>query len=348
MGTDRQGKRHRHRVTRAATLAFALLTAGAAGAQEFYRDKTISLIVSTGTGGSYDGAARALARHMPKYIPGAPVIAVKNMPGGGHTLATNYVVNSAAHDGLTLGNVGNSIPMHQMVDGRGVRFDVAKFHWLGSIGLSNLTINLWRDSGLRSIDDAFAKEIVLGATGAGSGTYLYPNAMNRLLGTRFKIVTGYRTGAEVDMAMQRGEVQGRGGVSYSNVLQLHPDLIRDNKLVFIAQIGLERDRLMPDVPLVTELAKNDEARRVLRFLSTPVKLGRPYFVAPNTPPDRIALLRKAFEATLADAEFLAEGEKQALEINPIGWQEVEKVVEETVKTPPAVLAKAKELVGTGE
>lgn len=361
MGARRQGKRNRDRLTMQTTSRILRINAsqlrllctlvcvplsGTLGhADDFYKDKVISLIVSTGTGGSYDGAARALARYMPQYIPGNPVIAVKNMPGGGHTLATNFVINSAAHDGLTIGNIGNSIPMHQMVDGRGVRFDVAKFHWLGSIGLSNLTINLWRDSGLTSIDDAFKREIVLGATGAGSGTYLYPNAMNKLLGTKFKIVTGYRTGAEVDMAMQRGEVQGRGGVSYTNVLQLHPDFIREGKLVFITQIGLDRDKIMPDVPLVTELAKDEGARQVLRFISTPVKLGRPYFVAPGVPAERIALLRKAFEAALQDKEFLAEGEKQLLDVQPVGWSDVQKVVEETVQTPPAILHKVRELIG---
>lgn len=314
---------------------------------DFFRDKTISIIVSTGAGGSYDGAARSLSRHMPQYIPGNPVIVVKNMPGGGHTLATNFVVNNSPADGLTIGNIGNSIPMHQMVDGRGVRFDVAKFQWLGSIGLSNLSIVFWRDTGLTSIADAYAREIVMGATGAGSGTFLYPNAMNRLLGTKFKIVTGYRTGAEVDIALQRGEVQGRGGVSYSNVVQLHPDLVRSGKFLFVAQIGLERDKAMPDAPLITDLAKDEEARQVLRFISTPVKLGRPYFVAPGVPADRVAILRKAFEATMQDKAFLAEGEKQALDIQPVGWGDVEKVVQETVRTPPAVIEKAKALVGMG-
>ncbi len=325
----------------------AFLAAPAAMADDFYRDKTISIIVSTGSGGSYDGAARSLARYMPQYIPGAPVIVVKNMPGGGHTLATNFVVNNSPPDGLTIGNIGNSIPMHQMVDGRGVRFDVAKFQWLGSIGLSNLTIAFWRDSGLTSIDDAFKREIVMGATGAGSGTFLYPNAMNKLLGTKFKIVTGYRTGAEVDLALQRGEVQGRGGVSYSNVVQLHPDLVRAGKFLFVAQIGLERDRAMPDAPLITELARDDEARQVLRFISTPVKLGRPYFVAPGVPADRVSILRKAFEATMENKAFLAEGDKQALDIQPVGWSEVEKVVLEMVGTPPSVVAKTRELVGSG-
>jgi tripartite-type tricarboxylate transporter receptor subunit TctC len=318
-----------------------------ATADDFYKDKTISIIVSTGASGSYDGAARSLARYMPQYIPGNPTIVVKNMPGGGHTLATNFVINNSPSDGLTIGNIGNSIPMHQMVDGRGVRFDVAKFQWLGSIGLSNLSIIFWRDSGLTSIDDAYKREIVVGATGAGSGTFLYPNAMNKLLGTRFKIVTGYRTGAEVDLAMQRGEVQGRGGVSYSNVAQLHPDLLRAGKFIFVAQIGLDRDKAMPDAPLITELARDEEARQVLRFISTPVKLGRPYFVAPGVPANRVATLRKAFEATLQDKAFLAEGEKQALDIQPVGWTEIEKVVFETVKTPPAILEKVKTLVGTG-
>ena len=334
-------------LSRTAAALALFCAASSAAAQDFYKDKTISFIVSTGASGSYDGAARLLARFMPKYIPGQPAIVVKNMPGGGHTLATNFVVNSAPHDGLTIGNIGNSIPMHQMVDGRGVRFDVAKFHWLGSIGLSNLAIYFWHTSGITSIETAYEREITMGATGAGSGTFLYPNAMNRLLGTKFKIITGYRTGTEVDLALLRGETQGRAGVSYSNIAQLHPDWLRENKLNIVAQIGLARDPTMPNAPLLQEIAKTDEAKQVLHFISTPVRIGRPYFVAQNTPADRVATLRRAFDAVMADKEFLADGEKQALDIQPIGAAEVEKVVRETVATPPAILEKARALVGTG-
>ncbi len=321
-----------------------IASAGSAHAEDFYRDKTISIIVSTGASGSYDGAARTLARYMPKFIPGHPSIVVKNMPGGGHTLATNFVVNSAPQDGTTIGNIGNTIPMHQMVDGRGVRFDAAKFHWLGSMGLSNLAIYFWHTTGLTNIEDAYSRQITMGATGAGSGTFLYPNAMNKILGTKFKIVTGYRTGTEVDIAIERGETQGRAGVSYSNIAQLHPDWLRDGKINIVAQIGLTRDTVMKDIPLIYELAKTDEAQQVLRFISSPVTVGRPYFAPPGVPAERAALLRKAFEATMADAEFIAEGEKQVLDIIPMSAAAIEKIVQDTVNTPPAILEKVRAVI----
>ena len=348
MGAGREGQRDCDRVMRfiCAAATFITLSTDAVLADDFYKDKVISIIVSTGASGSYDGAARTLARFMPKYIPGQPSIVVKNMPGGGHTLATNFIVNNSPQDGTTIGNIGNSIPMHQMVDGRGVRFDVAKFHWLGSMGLSNLALYFWHETGLKSIDAAFEREITMGATGAGSGTFLYPNAMNKLLGTKFKIITGYRTGTEVDLALPRGETQGRAGVSYSNIAQLHPDWLREGKLNIVAQIGLVRDATMKDAPLIHELAKSEEARQVLRFISSPGAAGRPYFAPPGVPAERVAILRKAFDAVMADKEFVAEGEKQVLDIVPLTAADVEKIVQETVKTPPGILEKVRAIVKT--
>jgi tripartite-type tricarboxylate transporter receptor subunit TctC len=318
--------------------------AAPAQAQDFFKDKTISIITSTGEGGSYDGAARTLARHMGRYIPGNPTIIVKNMPGGGHTRATNFIFSQAPKDGTTIGTVSNSMPMHQLVDGRGVRFDVAKFHWIGSAGLSNLTMAFWHTSKVKSLEDAMKREVTMGATGTGSGTFLYPNAINKVLGTKFKIISGYRTSVEVDLAMERGEVEGRGGGSYSTIYQEHPDWLKDGKLFIAAQIGLERDPLMPHAPLIAELAKNDEQRQILHFLSSPVAVGRPYIAPPEVPADRIAILRKAFDATMQDKAFMDEAEKQALDIRPMKGEVLEKIVQEAVKTPPEILEKVRKIV----
>jgi len=317
-------------------------------AQDFFKDKTISIITSTGEGGSYDGAARTLARHMPRYIPGNPTMIVRNMPGGGHTRATNFIYTQAPKDGTTIGTVSNSIPMHQLVDGRGVRFDVAKFHWIGSVGLSNLTMAFWHTSKVTTLADAMKREVTMGATGTGSGTFLYPNAINKVLGTKFKIISGYRTSVEVDLAMERGEVEGRGGGSYSTIFQEHPDWLKDGKLIIAAQIGRERDPLMPNAPLITELAGNDEQRKILEFLSSPVAVGRPYIAPPEVPADRIAILRKAFDETMLDKAFLEEAEKQSLDIRPMKGEVLEKIVQEAVKTPPDILEKVRKIIEVNE
>ncbi len=325
-------------------LAALLMTAFAAHAEDFYKDKTISILTSTGAGGSYDGAARTIARHMPKYLPGSPAIVVKNMPGGGHTRATNFLYVNAPKDGTVLATVSNTMPMHQLVDGRGVHFDVAKFNWIGSVGLSNLTVTFWHKTGIKKLEDVFTRQVTMGATGTGSGTFLYPNAMNKVLGTKFKIVTGYRSSVEVDLAMERGEVEGRGGASYSTVFQEHSDWLKEKKLIIAAQIGHQRDPAMPDIPLITEFARNDEARQILHFISSPVGVGRPYIAPPSVPAERIALLRKAFDATMKDKSFMDEANKQSLDIRPMDGGTLTKIVMEAVSTPPDILAKVRKAI----
>ncbi|MGE3245615.1 MAG: Bug family tripartite tricarboxylate transporter substrate binding protein [Beijerinckiaceae bacterium] len=327
----------------AAFLALPVL-AGAAYAEDFYKGKTISLITSTGVGGSFDAAARSLARHMPKYIPGNPVIVVKNMPGGGHTRAANYMYNQAAKDGTEIATIGYTIPMHQVVDGRGVRFDASKFNYIGTVGISNLAMMVWHTAGVKSVDDLKKKEVTTGATGTGSATYLYANALNRVLGTKYKIVTGYKKSIDIDVAMERGEVSGRGGQGYSSVPREHPEWVKDKKIVVIAQVGAKRDPLLPDVPLLTELTDDKDKKQILRFISLPVDVGRMYLAPPGVPADRVAILRKAFDETNKDKAFIAETDKQGLDIRYNSGAELAKIVDETVKASPGLIAKVKEAI----
>ena len=206
----------------------ALLCATAANAdpiEDFYKGKTVTIVTSTGVGGPFDLTARALAKHMPKYLPGRPTMIVRNMPGGGNVLATNYMYTQAPKDGTALATVNNIIPLHQVLDGRGVRFDARKFNWLGSTGGSNLFTWVWHTAGFKTMDDVMQRELITGATGAGSGTFIYPNAMNMILGTKHKIVMGYSSTAELDLAMERGEVQARAGASLAGMLQEHAELV---------------------------------------------------------------------------------------------------------------------------
>ncbi len=328
-----------------------LTTAAAVHAQtvdEFYKGKTITIITSTGAGGAYDHAARAMSRHMPRYIPGAPVMVVRNMPGGGHTLATNFMATQAPRDGTTIATVSNTIPLHQVIDGKGVRYDARKLNWIGSLGISNVITSTWAASGVRTIDDAMAREVIAGATGAGSGMWLYPNAMNHLLGTRFKIVMGYTSSAEVDLAMVRGEVVARSGASYLGYVQERPEWLRDKKINILVQAGDVREKELPQVPMMHELAKTEEARRILSLISSPVKVGRPYLAPPDVPADRIALLRRAFDALMKDATFLAEAKNLALEVVPLSGEKLAAVVDETINVSPELLAKARAIVAADQ
>src|SRR5215475_6670957 len=228
---------------------------------EFYRAKTITLVTSTGAGGTYDLVARLIARHMPRHIAGSPAMIVQNMPGGGNVLATNYMYNIAPQDGTAIATIHSAMPLHQVLDGSGVRYDARKFNWLGSTGPQNEVILVWHTAGIKTIKDAMEREVIVGGTGAGSGIVIIPTLMNNLLGTRFKIVTSYRTSEEVNLGLQRGEVQARA-FGFGSIVSQHPDWLKENKVVFLAQAGAKREKLLPDVPLLTELAGSDQQRRI--------------------------------------------------------------------------------------
>lgn len=326
-----------------ALLALPLIS-GSALAEDFYKGKTITIITSTGAGGSFDAAARSISRFMPKHIPGNPNMIVKNMPGGGHTRATNYMYSQAPKDGTVIATVGYTIPMHQVTSGRGVRYDASKFNWLGTVGISNLAMVVMASAGVKTIEDLKKKEVTTGATGTGSATYLYANALNRVLGTKYKIIAGYRKSRDIDIAMERGEVAGRGGQGWSSIPVEHPDWIKEKKIVVLAQVGEKRLPELKDVPLLQELTDDKDKKQILRFISLPVGVGRAYLTPPGVPADRVELLRKAFDATMKDKGFIEETNKLQLDISYTPGTELAKIVEETVKAPPALIEKVKDAI----
>ncbi|HET9148998.1 MAG TPA: tripartite tricarboxylate transporter substrate-binding protein [Alphaproteobacteria bacterium] len=321
------------------------LVAGAARADDFYQGKTITITTSTGPGGTYDSVARLLQRHMPRHIEGTPTIVVQNMPGAGNVLATNYMYTIAPKDGTAIATVNNAIPLNQVLDGRGVRYDASKFNWLGSPGTYNTAAIIWKTAGVRTIDDARKKEITFGGTGPGSSNAIIPTAMNAVLGTKFKLVLGYKSVAQIYTAMERGEVQGFT-TSYSGARIDRPDWFRDNKVNIVAQVGAERDKDIKDVPLITEIAPNDEGRRILALISSPNKLGQPFLAPPKVPAARVAQLRTAFADTMRDKGFAADMAKLHIDLAPISGEDVAKIVDETIHQPAAVISKTKALMGT--
>src|SRR5262249_45471847 len=232
-------------------------------------------------------------------------------------------------------------PLHRALAGPGGRSHARRFNWLGSTGGSNLFTWVWHSAGFKSMDDVVRRELITGSTGVGSGTFIYPNAMNMMLGTRHRIVMGYSGTAAIDLAMERGEVQARAGASLAGMLQEHPDWFRDKKIIPLVQIGSERDKDYPDVPLMQELGKNDEQRQVLALVSSPPSLGRPFFTTPDVPPARVAALRAAFDATMKDEGFLTEARQLGLDMQPMRADVIPQIVFATINAPADIVAKAK-------
>ncbi len=321
----------------------ALVAGPAFAADPFFKGKTVTIITSTGAGGTYDTVARAVARHLPRYLGGDPTAIVQNMPGGGHMRATNYMFNVAPKDGTKLATIHNAVPLHQVIDGRGVRFDVAKFNWLGSTGADNSGIIVWHTSKVKTYDDLLKNQAILGGTGPASGIVLFPTVMNAVLGTKFKIVIGYKSSEEINVAMERGEVEARA-FGLISIYAQHRDWITGKKVRFLAQVGAKRDARIADVPLLTELAKTEEQRQILKLVSSPTALGRPYLAPPGVSADRVATLRKGFDGTFADKAFLAEMAKLGVEINYMNGAELAELIEATVNTPKEFVEKAKKVI----
>ena len=325
------------------TMAAAAFTPAPAAAQaDFYKGKTIDLIISTGVGGGLDSNARVVARHLARHIPGEPTIVPKNMPGAGHIRAANFVFSQAPKDGTVIGTFIPIFVMSQLLGrSKSIQFDPAKFNWLASTSSSNSTIYVWHAAGVKTLDDAKKKEVLMGGTGVGSYTVIYPTVMNSVLGTRFKVVTGYQSTAEIGLAMERGEIQGRAGNNFNSLKAENGEWLKTGKINIIVQVGLERDPEFPNVPLMLDLANTDDDRQILKFFSTDVVIGRPFVTAPGVPAERVAQLRKAFDEMLKDPAYLADAQKAGLEVEPVAGAKIQQIVSAFVATPSAIIEKAK-------
>ncbi|MDP2355349.1 MAG: tripartite tricarboxylate transporter substrate-binding protein [Beijerinckiaceae bacterium] len=312
---------------------------------EFYAGKPMTLIVSTGAGGGLDANARLVARHMGKHIPGKPSIVVRNMPGAGHIQATNFMHTQAPKDGSHIAAILPSFVLYQLIDGRGAQYDTRNFNWLGSSDVDNMNVYVWHAASVKSIEDAKRTEILMGGTGAGSYTVLFPTLMNNLIGTKFKIVSGYKSTNEIHLAMERGEVQGRAGNFFSSLKSQNADWLRDGKINLIAQVGEKRDPEFPNVPLLQELTTDAEAKQIFRLFSAEIAMGKAYLTTPDTPKDRLDALRRAFDATMQDASFLTEAKSSAIEVRPLNADAVSRIANEILATPKALVERAAQVRG---
>ncbi len=333
---------------RIGTLAILITTFSTQGSadsiEDFYRGKQLSMTIATSAGNDYDFRARLLARHMPKYIPGNPQILSRNMPGGGGIVATNWFAKLAPRDGTSLMMIQSNMMSAQALGTQGVAFDARKFFWIGNTSQTPNVINSWHTAEVKSVEDAKTKELVLGGS-IGSASAVYPVLINKLIGTKFKLVTGYPGGNELNLALERGEIQGRGSNSWASWKSTRPQWLADKKLIIIVQVALQRAADLPDVPTMIELAQNDLDKEVARFISADTAVARAVVVTEETPPERIQSLRRAFDATVKDSEFLAEAAKTQMDISPLSGEESQKIAESIVNTRPEVIARARELLG---
>jgi tripartite-type tricarboxylate transporter receptor subunit TctC len=330
-----------------AAAALLLLGLGSAEAQnavgDFYKGKSFTIIVGSDAGGGHDLYARLLAKHMARYIPGNPTIVIQNMPGASGIVATNYIANAAAKDGSVIAALypGNVVePL--LESGAAIKYDPRTLGWIGNIDSLQLSCFMNAKGGIKNINDAKGREVLVGATSPQSSSAFLPNVMNQLIGTRFKVLTGYSTG-DLWLAFERGEINGICGQAYSTIQQSQPQMLKDKALLFIAQSGVKPIADLPGVPMVADFAVNPEDKAIFELLDMRVALGRPYTAPPGVPADRLAALRDAFDKTMNDKDYLAEADKAGQQVNYIDYKGMEKVVSDAYAMPPSVIQRVIEL-----
>lgn len=329
----------------ACLLAAALALPPAANADavsDFYSGKRIMVVIGYGPGGGYDEYARLLARFMGEYIPGKPNLVPQNMPGAGSRNAANWLYNLAPKDGTALATLSQTTPTDQALGQPGIRFDVRKFNWIGNMIVVNNTLAVWHTTGVKTLEEATKKPLSIGATGASSPSVLYPQVSNNLLGTKFKIITGYPGGGAINLALERGEVDGRGSNSWASWKSTKAAWLKDKDINILFQVGPKRESDLADVPLWTDFAKNDEQRKVLEILSGDIAVGRPIIAPPGVPADRVKALRAAFDATMKADDFRAAAAQQKMDINPMSGADLQEVAAKIVDVPSNITGMVKQ------
>jgi tripartite-type tricarboxylate transporter receptor subunit TctC len=328
----------------AAVLGLCVSAAAAQSAAEFYKGKTVEVYIGYSVGGGYDVYARLLARHIGKHIPGNPTVVPKNMEGAGSLRLANWLYNVGPKDGTVFGIIGRGTGFDPLLGKKGAQFDATKYNWIGSANDEVSVCVAWHTTGITKIEQLYGKELTVGGTSASADTDQFPRVTNGILGTKFRVITGYPGGNDIGLAMERGEVQGRCGWSWSSVKSTHQNWLDEKKINLLVQLSLEKHPDLPNVPLITDLAKSDEQKQILKVIFARQVMGRPFLAPPNVPQDRVEALRKAFMDTMKDKEFLAEAEKAQLEINAVPGADIQKLVQELYRTPSAIAQKAGELV----
>ncbi len=355
----KEGEKHMRRVAAhrcvltAATVLCLAQTQGLAqpasgqerGAAEFYKGRNVAIFVGFGPGGGYDLSARTLARYMGRHIPGEPNMVPRNMPGAGSLQLANYLYTIAPKDGSEFGIFGRTVPLDPLMGTKGANYDPRQFTWLGSTSNEVSTCVSWHSSPVKTFEDLRNVELSVGASGPTSPSAAFPNILNGVLGTKLKVIYGYTGSAAILTALERGELSGFCSWGWVPIQTQRPEWLRDKKINVLVQLGLRKHPDHPLVPLAQEFASNDDERKVLDFVFAPQVFARPFAAPPKLSPERAAVLRNAFSATVRDPAFVAEAEKLGLEPELVTWQDMEKLIEAFYQAPPAVVARAREAMG---
>lgn len=311
---------------------------------EFYQGRTIELGISSTVGGGYDAHARLLARTMGKYIPGNPAIVVKNIEGAGGLRLANLLYNTAPRDGTSLATIYRATAFEPLFGNKAAQFDATQFNWIGSASNEVSLCVSWHGSGVTTFNDMLSKELVVAHSGAGADAYQFSKIINGVLGTRMRLIGGYRGGNEMLLAMERGEVGGRCGWSWSSVQATRREWIERKQVNLLTQLALSQHPELPDVPLIVNLAKTDEQRNILKLVFARQQIAYPFLAPPGVPQDRVNALRAAFMQAMADPELRADAVKARLEIMPVAGDEVQKLVAELYATPAPVVRKVVDML----
>jgi tripartite-type tricarboxylate transporter receptor subunit TctC len=306
--------------------------------EDFYRGKTLRMLIGYGPAGGYDLYGRIVAEYLPRHLPGHPTIVAQNMPGAGSLLAAKYIHNVAPKDGTVFGSLAQTLALDSMANAS-LKLDVASMPYIGRVVTNVDTGVALPKSGITSFDDVRAKQYTVGASGGGSTTVLFPTALNAYAGAKFKIVKGYSGTTDILLAMERGEIEIVGAYGLPGILVSHPDWLDRGEVTFVFQASLKRHRLLPNVPTLPELALSDEGRDVLRAAASTGDIGRSIITTPGVPPERLRALRIAFQAMLEDPDFLAECEKRKLMVDGAPGEEIDDIVRETMWLPHELAEK---------
>ena len=306
---------------------------------DFYKTKNVELFIGYSVGGGYDIYGRLVARHLGRFLPGNPTVVPRNMEGAGSVRLTNWLYGAATRDGSVIGTISRGVPFDPILGRPGSQFEAVKFSWIGSANDEVSMCMVMASTGVTTFEDLKKKEIVVGAAGASSDDDQFPRVINAVLGTTMRVISGYPGGNDISLAMERGEVQGRCGWSWSSLKSTHGHWVKDKKVTLLAQLGLSKHADLPNVPSIMDFAKTSEDKAMLRLIFARQGLGRPFLAPPGIPAERLVALRKAFDATMKDADFLADADKGKMEINPLTGPQVEALVAQVYAEVSPEIAK---------
>ena len=326
---------------KAAALSIGLIMPLPAMAQDY---KNLDLFIGFGPTGSYNLYGKLLSRHIGKYLPGNPTVTVKSMPGANGLTLANYLYRAAPQDGTAIGIIARGAATDPLLGTPGANFDSSKFNWIGSANDEVGTCMIFKSTGVATLEEAKKTEVILGGTTAGGDDAQFPYFINKIIGTKFKLVTGYPGNSDVNLAMERGEVFGRCGASWSRVLVETPQWIAEDKLNVLVQLANKRDPTLPNVPLIAEFAKTDIDKGVFKLIFARQTMGRPFLSPPNVPANKVNELRRAFDAAMKDPELLSEAEKQKLDIDPVSGEAVQQLVADAYAMPKEIINYAAQIM----